>query len=86
MAKLYVNSALPFSTNPHHQRQLQLFSLVSRLCAPRTHLAQDRVCRLIVDSRLPWVVEPIDGNTSWLYLPEPVNVHKLADCLVMTAD
>jgi hypothetical protein len=73
------------STNPH-QRQLLLFSLISQLCAPRPSVPDSDFCRLIVDSRLDWGVEPIDANTSWLYLPRAARARQLAGCLVLTAD
>ena len=67
-------------------RQRQLFNLISQLCeARRAHFAPGR-CRLIVDSRLAWAVEPIDGERAWLYLPETARVRKVAGCLVLTAD
>ncbi|TDR73357.1 hypothetical protein [Paludibacterium purpuratum] len=43
-------------------------------------------CRLIVDSRLEWAFEPIDANTSWMYLPRATQVREVAGCLVLTAD
>ncbi|TDR82862.1 hypothetical protein [Paludibacterium purpuratum] len=74
-----------FSQNPD-SRQQQLFSLISMLCTPRRSRPNSDECRLIVDSRLPWAFEPIDGNTSWLYLPQAAQARKLAGCLVLTAD
>ena len=71
------------SSNPH-LRQLHLFSLISQLCAPRRDRPDSDNCRLIVDSRLAWAVEPIDGGSSWLYVPEGARVRKVADCLVLT--
>jgi hypothetical protein len=44
------------------------------------------MCRLIVDSRLSWAVEPIDGDTSWLYLPKPARMRQQAGVWVLTAD
>jgi hypothetical protein len=31
-------------------------------------------------------VAPIDGNTSWLYLPHPAHARQLAGCSVLTVD
>jgi hypothetical protein len=73
------------SPNPH-LRQLQLFHLISTLCPPRQSRPNSDLCRLIIDSRLQWAVEPIDGNTSWLYLPHPAHARQLAGCTVLTAD
>ena len=70
MANAECNSVYSFSSN-RHLRQQHLFSLISELCAPRRSLPETDMCRLIVDSRLPWAVEPIDGDTSWLYLRSP---------------
>jgi hypothetical protein len=79
------NAVHAVSTNPH-QRQLLLFSLISQLCAPRPSVPDSDLCRLIVDSRLDWGVEPIDANSSWLYLPSAARARQLAGCLVLTAD
>lgn len=68
---------------PHQQA---LFSLISVLCAPRQSQSRADVCRLIVDSRLPWAVEPTDANTSWLYLPFAARARQVAGCLVLTFD
>ena len=67
-------------------RQRQLFSLISVLCEPRQRRSKSDLCRLVVDSRLQWAVEPIDGNSSWLYLPEAARTRKVAGCLVITAE
>jgi len=56
------------------------------LCTTRNPRPKSDVCRLIVDSRLPWAFEPIDANTSWLYLTECARVRNLAGCLVLAAD
>ncbi|TDR76629.1 hypothetical protein [Paludibacterium purpuratum] len=74
-----------FSQNPD-SRQQQLLSLISVLCLPRHSRPNSDECRLIVDSRLPWAFEPIDANTSWLYLPQAAHVRTLAGCWVLTAD
>jgi hypothetical protein len=44
------------------------------------------MCRLVVDSRLPWAFEPIDGNSSWLYLPEAVRARNVAGVMVLSAE
>ena len=74
------------SSSNQSPRNEQLFYLVSRLCAPRSRRPQPDVCRLIVDSRLPWAFEPIDGESSWLYLPRAAQSRQLAGCLVLSAD
>jgi hypothetical protein len=84
MAKSELNSFHALSSI-QHQQQLRLFSLVSALCPPRQDRPAADICRLIVDSRLPWAVEPIDGNTSWIYLPAPARLRTIANCLVLTA-
>jgi hypothetical protein len=85
MAALQGNTLHAFSSN-QNLRQLQLFNLVSQLCEPRQALPKSDECRLVVDSRLSWAVEPIDGNTSWLYLPRAARARLVAGCLVLTAD
>ncbi|TDR73803.1 hypothetical protein [Paludibacterium purpuratum] len=79
------NATLVSFPNPD-SRQQQLLSLISVLCLPRRSRPNSDECRLIVDSRLPWAFEPIDGNTSWLYLPKAAQARSLAGCLVLTAD
>ena len=69
-----------------HLRQLSLFSLIARLCAPRRRPPASDVRRLIVDSRLHWSIEQIDGQRSWLYLSEPAQVREVAGCLILTPD
>jgi hypothetical protein len=44
------------------------------------------VIRLIVDSRIAWASEPIDGNRSWLYVPEAAHAKQLAGCTILTVD
>ena len=85
MANAECNSVHSFSSNKH-LRQQHLFSLISALCAPRRSLPETDMCRLIVDSRLSWAVEPIDGDTSWLYLPKPARMRQQAGVWVLTAD
>jgi hypothetical protein len=85
MAEVEFNSVHDLSSN-QYLRQLSLFSLISQLCPPRQSRPDAGLCRLILDSRLHWAIEPIDGNTSWLYLPQAAHVKKLAGCLVLTAD
>ena len=84
MAKIECN---PFFSSASNQspRQEQLFLLISQLCAPRTRRPEPDVCRLVVDSRLPWAVAPIDGESSWLYLPQVAQARQLAGCLVLSA-
>ncbi|TDR81524.1 hypothetical protein [Paludibacterium purpuratum] len=79
-------NAVPISSSNPDSRQQQLLSLISMLCLPRGSRPNSDECRLIVDSRLPWAFEPIDGGTSWLYLPQAAQARKLAGCLVLTAD
>jgi hypothetical protein len=85
MANVECNSVHSFSSNKH-LRQQHLFSLISMLCAPRQSIPASDMCRLIVDSRLSWAVEPIDGRSSWLYLSGAAQARKIADCLVLSAD
>jgi hypothetical protein len=85
MANAHPNVIHRISTNQSF-RQLQLFSLISRLCAPREDIPKSDVVRLIVDSRIPWAVEPVDGNSSWLYVPQAAHARQLAGCIVLTAD
>jgi len=84
MAKIECN---PFFSSASNQspRNEQLFYLVSQLCAPRSRRPQPDVCRLIVDSRLQWAFTPIDGESSWLYLPQVAQARQLAGCLVVSA-
>ena len=84
MAKIECN---PFFSSASNQspRQEQLFLLISQLCAPRTRRPEPDVCRLVVDSRLPWAVAPIDGESSWLYLSQAARARQLAGCLVLSA-
>jgi hypothetical protein len=67
-------------------RHLQLYSLLARLCPPHDSPPEPEVCRLIVDSRLPWWFEMIDGRTSWMYLPKPARARLEVGCLVVTLD
>ena len=85
MAKRDSSSIQCLSSN-QQLRQLQLFSLVSMLCVPRRSAPEPDVCRLIVDSRLEWAVNPIDGESSWLYLPHAARARHLAGCTVLTVD
>ena len=78
------NAVRIFSSN-QDVRQQQLFSLISVLCAPRQSVPNSDLCRLIVDSRLPWAFKPIDANTSWIYLPGAAQAHQVAGCLILTA-
>jgi len=84
MAKIECN---PFFSSASNQspRNEQLFYLISQLCAPRSRRPQPDVCRLIVDSRLQWAFTPIDGESSWLYLPQVAQARQLAGCLVVSA-
>jgi len=75
-----------FNCTPNQQqRQQELFCLISRLCAPRSRRPPSDLCRLVVDSRLQWAVAPIDGESSWLYLPEAAQARHMAGCLVLSA-
>ena len=85
MAEKHSNAIHRISSNQHFQQQ-QLFSLISMLSAPRRTRRDSDVCRLIVDSRLQWAVEPIDGESSWLYLPEAAQARTVAGCTVLTAN
>ncbi|TDR81582.1 hypothetical protein [Paludibacterium purpuratum] len=79
-------NAVPILSSNPDARQQQLLSLISVLCLPRANRQNSDECRLIVDSRLPWAFEPIDANTSWLYLPKAAQARHMAGCLVLTAD
>ena len=68
-----------------HLRQLSLFSLIARLCVARRSPPASDVRRLIVDSRLQWEIEPVDGQRSWLYLKTPAQVREVAGCLILTS-
>jgi hypothetical protein len=74
---------LPTAFSP---RESLLFPLIPVLCTTPNPRPKSDVCRLIVDSRLPWTFEPIDANTSWLYLTETARERNLAGCLVPAAD
>jgi hypothetical protein len=67
-------------------RHTQLISLVSVLSAPRTAWPYSERRQLVVDSRLQWATQPVDGQSSWLYLEQPARVLHMADCLVFIAD
>ena len=84
MAEIECNPFFSCASN-QQQRQEQLFCLISQLCAPRSRRPQPDVCRLVVDSRLQWAVAPIDGESSWLYLPEVARARSVAGCLVLSA-
>ncbi|TDR82616.1 hypothetical protein [Paludibacterium purpuratum] len=79
------NATLVSFPNPD-SRQQQLLSLISVLCLPRASRPNSDKCRLIVDSRLPWAFERIDGSTSWMYLPNAAQARHMAGCLVLSAD
>ena len=85
MGSIECNSVHSSFSN-QHQRQLRLISLISELCAPRRGIPEPDMCRLVVDSRLPWAFEPIDGHSSWLYLPEAVRARNMAGVMVLSAD
>ncbi|TDR80196.1 hypothetical protein [Paludibacterium purpuratum] len=78
------NAPLVFFPN-QDSRQQRLFSLIAQQCVPRGSRPNSDECRLIVDSRLSWAFEPIDADTSWLYLPEAAQARHIAGCLVLTA-
>jgi hypothetical protein len=86
-----VMATVDFKPNPdcsleQDLRHLQLYSLMARLCPPRDSPPDPEVCRLIVDSRLPWWFEMIDGRTSWMYLPTPARTRLEMGCQVVTLD
>jgi len=85
MAKRNISRIGSVATYPSF-RQTQLISLVSVLSAPRDAWPLSDQRQLVVDSRLPWAVQPIDGQTSWLYLARPARAQQIADCLILTAD
>ncbi|MBV8046922.1 MAG: hypothetical protein JO171_07205, partial [Paludibacterium sp.] len=53
-------TAIPSAASNRDLQQLPLFTLISELCAPRKGQADPGVCRLIVDSRLPWASLRVD--------------------------
>ena len=67
-------------------RQQQLFCLISKLCAPRQDRQKSDEIRLIVDSRIEWAFEQIDGSSSWLYVPQAARTRQLAGCTILTVD
>ncbi|MBV8049162.1 MAG: hypothetical protein JO171_18585 [Paludibacterium sp.] len=83
---VFHGTATPSPRSNHDLRQLPLFSLISELCAPRAGRTDPNVCRLIVDSRLPWSSLRVDSERSWLYLPEDVRTRRVAGCLILTAE
>ncbi|BEV72912.1 MULTISPECIES: hypothetical protein [unclassified Paludibacterium] len=85
MAAYDGNSPLVYPPS-RQQRDLQLLQLVSRLCPPRDSLPEQGLCRLIVDSRLAWAVEAIDGQSSWLYLPSAARARQVAGCTILSLD
>jgi len=85
MAKRNTSRICSVSKHPCF-RETQLISLISVLSAPRNAWPLSDVRQLVVDSRLPWAVQPIDGQSSWLYLARPALARQIADCIVLTAD
>ncbi|MBV8047143.1 MAG: hypothetical protein JO171_08325 [Paludibacterium sp.] len=79
-------TATPTAVSNRDLRQLPLFALISELCAPRAGQADPGVCRLIVDSRLPWSSLRVDSEQSWMYLPQPVRTRRVAGCVILTAE
>ena len=67
-------------------RQQQLLSLIARICEPRERVVDSDRRRLVVDSRLDWALEPIDGQSSWMYLPHAARIRDVAGCLILSAD
>ncbi|MBV8047552.1 MAG: hypothetical protein JO171_10375, partial [Paludibacterium sp.] len=53
---------------------------------PRAGQADPGICRLIVDSRLPWASLRVDSERSWLYFPEVVRTRRVAGCVILTAE
>jgi hypothetical protein len=85
MAKRNGSRICSVATHPSF-RHTQLISLISELAAPHDAWPDSHLRKLIVDSRLPWAVRPIDGDSSWLYLEQAAKVLYMADCLVFTID
>ncbi|MBV8048896.1 MAG: hypothetical protein JO171_17235 [Paludibacterium sp.] len=85
MAVFHRTATHPAASNRDLQ-QLPLFSLIAELCAPRKGHADPDVCRLIVDSRLPWSALRVDSERSWLYLPEGIRTRRVAGCVILTAE
>jgi hypothetical protein len=85
MAKHYGSSTPVRSLDPY-LNQLELLSVASKICAPRQDPPDPRVCRLIIDSRLQWVTESIDGSRSWLYLPAPARLRQHSGCWIVSID
>ncbi|MBV8046556.1 MAG: hypothetical protein JO171_05360 [Paludibacterium sp.] len=79
-------TAIPTAASNRDLRQLPLFALISELCAPRAGQADPGICRLIVDSRLPWASLRVDSERSWLYFPEVVRTRRVAGCVILTAE
>ncbi|MBV8047076.1 MAG: hypothetical protein JO171_07990 [Paludibacterium sp.] len=79
-------TATPTAVSNRDLLQLPLFSLISELCAPRAGQADPGVCRLIIDSRLPWSSLRVDSEHSWMYLPQPVRTRRVAGCVILTAE
>jgi len=82
---VYHRTATHATASNRDLRQLPLFSLISELCAPRAGQADPNVCRLIVDSRLPWASLRVDSERSWMFLPESVRTRQVAGCLILSA-
>ena len=85
MAKPHGSSTPVRSLDPY-LNQPELLSVTSKICASRLELADPRVCRLIIDGRLQWAPEPIDGSRSWLYLPTPARLRQHSGCWIVTID
>jgi hypothetical protein len=85
MAKPNSSSTRARSLDPY-LNQPELLTVASKICAPRHSPPDPRVCRLIIDSRLQWVTEPIDGSRSWLYLPAPARLRQHSGCWIVTID
>jgi hypothetical protein len=83
MAKADGSAVCTRLSNPFYQQQ-RLLALMSTLCAPRQSVDAQHLCRLIVSSDLSWSATPTDNGRSWLYLTEPAEVQRFADCLVLT--
>jgi hypothetical protein len=85
MAKRYGSSTPVHSLDPY-LNQPELLSVTSMICAPRQDPPDPRVCRLILDSRLQWATESIDGSRSWLYLPVPMRLRQHSGCWIVSVD
>jgi hypothetical protein len=85
MAKHHGSSTPVRSLDPY-LNQPELLTVISKICAPRQEVPDPRVCRLILDGRLQWASESIDGSRSWLYLPAPMRLRQHGGCWIVSVD